>query len=158
MVSNTDTLGHIHGFWGDHANWQAVVPGLSNNFQVVTYDRRGHSKSENTTNISPFPCPGPLMKCTSEYTRIQPRFGRLTRLSQVLVQHSQTGRFLSPFLETLTLQLTRPRTLTLQFPASKTRGMQSCTRGPTSRWNRSYIQMSRTILVIQASRGMVEMR
>src|SRR5262245_43824831 len=36
----------IHGSWGDHANWQAVVPGLSKTFRVLTYDRRGHSRSE----------------------------------------------------------------------------------------------------------------
>lgn len=39
----------IHGSWGDHNNWSHVVPGLSQNFRVVTYDRRGHSKSEKTT-------------------------------------------------------------------------------------------------------------
>src|SRR5438128_9911751 len=42
-----DAMVLIHGSWGDHANWQAVVPGLSKNFRVLTYDRRGHSKSEN---------------------------------------------------------------------------------------------------------------
>jgi pimeloyl-ACP methyl ester carboxylesterase len=36
----------VHGSWGDHENWQAVVPGLSKSFRVLTYDRRGHSKSE----------------------------------------------------------------------------------------------------------------
>ena len=36
----------IHGSWGDHENWEAVVPGLSKTFRVLTYDRRGHSKSE----------------------------------------------------------------------------------------------------------------
>ncbi len=41
-----DPLVLIHGSWGDHANWQAVVPGLSKNFRVLAYDRRGHSKSE----------------------------------------------------------------------------------------------------------------
>ena len=36
----------IHGSWGDHANWDLVVPVLSKSFRVLTYDRRGHSLSE----------------------------------------------------------------------------------------------------------------
>jgi pimeloyl-ACP methyl ester carboxylesterase len=36
----------VHGSWGDHHNWDRVIPGLSNTFRVITYDRRGHSKSE----------------------------------------------------------------------------------------------------------------
>jgi len=36
----------VHGSWGDHHNWDAVVPGLARVFRVVTYDRRGHSQSE----------------------------------------------------------------------------------------------------------------
>ena len=36
----------VHGSWGDHHNWDAVVPELAKNFRVVTYDRRGHSQSE----------------------------------------------------------------------------------------------------------------
>lgn len=36
----------VHGSWGDHHNWDAVAPALSKSFQVVTYDRRGHSQSE----------------------------------------------------------------------------------------------------------------
>ncbi len=36
----------VHGSWADHHNWDAVVPELSKNFRVVTYDRRGHSQSE----------------------------------------------------------------------------------------------------------------
>ncbi len=39
----------IHGSWGDHDNWARVVPGLSENFRVLTYDRRGHSMSQKTT-------------------------------------------------------------------------------------------------------------
>jgi pimeloyl-ACP methyl ester carboxylesterase len=35
----------VHGSWGSHHNWDAVVGGLSEHFQVVTYDRRGHSES-----------------------------------------------------------------------------------------------------------------
>jgi pimeloyl-ACP methyl ester carboxylesterase len=36
----------VHGSWGDHHNWDAVVPLLSESFQVVTFDRRGHSQSQ----------------------------------------------------------------------------------------------------------------
>lgn len=35
----------VHGSWGDHHNWDGVVPALSRSFTVVTYDRRGHSAS-----------------------------------------------------------------------------------------------------------------
>ncbi len=44
----------VHGSWGDHTNWDAAVPGLSKNFRVVTYDRRGHSKSEKITTQGSF--------------------------------------------------------------------------------------------------------
>jgi pimeloyl-ACP methyl ester carboxylesterase len=36
----------VHGSWGDHHNWDVVVPGLARSFSVFTYDRRGHSQSE----------------------------------------------------------------------------------------------------------------
>jgi pimeloyl-ACP methyl ester carboxylesterase len=36
----------VHGSWGDHHNWDAVVSGLARAFRVFTYDRRGHSQSE----------------------------------------------------------------------------------------------------------------
>src|SRR5437763_15755366 len=36
----------VHGSWGDHHNWDAVVPGLASTCRVLTYDRRGHSQSE----------------------------------------------------------------------------------------------------------------
>src|SRR5437868_6743397 len=36
----------VHGSWGDHHNWDADVAPLAENFQVVAYDRRGHSASE----------------------------------------------------------------------------------------------------------------
>jgi pimeloyl-ACP methyl ester carboxylesterase len=36
----------IHGSWTDHSNWNLVVLGLSENFRVLTYDRRGHGMSE----------------------------------------------------------------------------------------------------------------
>jgi pimeloyl-ACP methyl ester carboxylesterase len=36
----------VHGSWGDHHNWDPVVPGLARSFRTLTYDRRGHSQSE----------------------------------------------------------------------------------------------------------------
>src|SRR5436309_2627253 len=36
----------VHGSWGDHHNWDAVVPLLARSCRVTTYDRRGHSQSE----------------------------------------------------------------------------------------------------------------
>jgi len=39
----------VHGSWVDHRSWDAVVPGLSESFRVLRYDRRGHSESERLT-------------------------------------------------------------------------------------------------------------
>lgn len=36
----------VHGSWVDHHNWDAVVPFLARSYSVLTYDRRGHSRSE----------------------------------------------------------------------------------------------------------------
>ena len=36
----------VHGSWGDHHNWDAVVSPLAESFRVLTYDRRGHGASE----------------------------------------------------------------------------------------------------------------
>jgi pimeloyl-ACP methyl ester carboxylesterase len=35
----------VHGSWGDHHNWDRVVPALGRSFKVLTFDRRGHSQS-----------------------------------------------------------------------------------------------------------------
>ena len=36
----------VHGSWGDHHSWDLVVSPLADAFQVLAYDRRGHSASE----------------------------------------------------------------------------------------------------------------
>jgi pimeloyl-ACP methyl ester carboxylesterase len=43
---NGDPIMLIHGSWSDHSTWNPVVAGLSESFRVLTYDRRGHSRSE----------------------------------------------------------------------------------------------------------------
>jgi pimeloyl-ACP methyl ester carboxylesterase len=41
-----EPLALVHGSWGDATNWRFVIPGLAESFRVLTYDRRGHSRSE----------------------------------------------------------------------------------------------------------------
>lgn len=41
-----DPLVLVHGSWVDHHDWDAVVPLLADSHRVLTYDRRGHSRSE----------------------------------------------------------------------------------------------------------------
>lgn len=36
----------VHGSWASHHDWELIVPRLAASFQVLTYDRRGHSESE----------------------------------------------------------------------------------------------------------------
>lgn len=36
----------VHGSWGSHRSWDAVVAGLAGSFRVLAYDRRGHSQSQ----------------------------------------------------------------------------------------------------------------
>ena len=38
----------VHGSWADATQWGMVVPALAESFQVLVYDRRGHSRSERT--------------------------------------------------------------------------------------------------------------
>lgn len=44
----------VHGSWTDHHDWDLVFTGLSQRFDVLCYDRRGHS------NSPPGPGPGSL--------------------------------------------------------------------------------------------------
>lgn len=41
-----DPLALVHGSWVDANSWAFVVPGLAGRFEVLVYDRRGHSRSE----------------------------------------------------------------------------------------------------------------
>jgi pimeloyl-ACP methyl ester carboxylesterase len=53
-----DPLVMVHGSWVDHHSWDAVVPHLAESFRVITYDRRGHSRSERPS--------GPVMRRHNE--------------------------------------------------------------------------------------------
>lgn len=39
-----EPLALVHGAWVDATAWRFVVPGLAENFRVLSYDRRGHSQ------------------------------------------------------------------------------------------------------------------
>lgn len=46
IVGDGPPLMLVHGSWSDHTVWQSVATLLADEFQVVSYDRRGHSRSE----------------------------------------------------------------------------------------------------------------
>lgn len=39
-------LALVHGSWGSHQQWDAVAAALSDQYRVLSYDRRGHGESE----------------------------------------------------------------------------------------------------------------
>jgi pimeloyl-ACP methyl ester carboxylesterase len=41
-----DPLVLVHGSWTDHTSWRFVTDSLAESHRVLTYDRRGHSRSE----------------------------------------------------------------------------------------------------------------
>ncbi|MBJ7596123.1 MAG: alpha/beta hydrolase [Candidatus Dormibacteraeota bacterium] len=45
VLGTGDPLVLVHGSWGDHHDWDALAPLLADEFQVVAFDRRGHSAS-----------------------------------------------------------------------------------------------------------------
>jgi pimeloyl-ACP methyl ester carboxylesterase len=46
LEGSGEPLALVHGSWGDATSWRFVVPGLAERFRVLTYDRRGHSRSD----------------------------------------------------------------------------------------------------------------
>lgn len=47
IVGTGETIVLTHGSWGDGAGWQPTVDILAEHYRVVTWDRRGHSRSDN---------------------------------------------------------------------------------------------------------------
>lgn len=46
VIGEGDPLVLVHGGWGDQNSWRLVVDEFARSYQVVTYDRRGHSQSD----------------------------------------------------------------------------------------------------------------
>jgi pimeloyl-ACP methyl ester carboxylesterase len=46
LMGDGDTVVLVHGSWTDHSSWRLVAPQLAERYRVLTYDRRGHSRSE----------------------------------------------------------------------------------------------------------------
>ena len=59
----------VHGSWGDHYNWDPVVPALAREFDVIRYDRRGHSQS------GPAPVPGTVSQDVDDLLGLIERLG-----------------------------------------------------------------------------------
>jgi len=49
LTGTGDPLVLVHGSYTDHASWQSVAPGLAERHRVLSFDRRGHSRSERPT-------------------------------------------------------------------------------------------------------------
>jgi pimeloyl-ACP methyl ester carboxylesterase len=49
VIGEGDPLVLVHGGWGDHNSWGFVVAEFVRSYQVVAYDRRGHSQSDRVT-------------------------------------------------------------------------------------------------------------
>jgi len=46
LEGSGEPLALVHGSWGDATSWRFVIPGLTESFRVLAYDRRGHSRSQ----------------------------------------------------------------------------------------------------------------
>jgi pimeloyl-ACP methyl ester carboxylesterase len=69
-VGDGDPLVLVHGGWTDHTTWAALAPALARSFAVVTYDRRGHSRSERG------PAPPPRRRDEDDLAAIVEAVGR----------------------------------------------------------------------------------
>ena len=64
IVGTGDTVVLTHGSWGDGDGWQPTTDVLSRTHRVVTWDRRGHSRSESGDG------PGSIMQDVDDLTAL----------------------------------------------------------------------------------------
>ena len=72
LVGSGEPLVLVHGSWGDHTSWRFVAPSLSEHCRVLTYDRRGHSKSERPPGQGSFREDAADLAALIEHLELQP--------------------------------------------------------------------------------------
>jgi pimeloyl-ACP methyl ester carboxylesterase len=72
VAGSGQSLVLVHGAWGDRTSWRFVAPSFSEHFQVVTYDRRGHSESERPPGQGSFSEDAADLAALIEHLELQP--------------------------------------------------------------------------------------
>ena len=69
-----EPLALVHGAWVDSTSWRFVVRGLAKNFRVLSYDRRGHSRSERPATQGSFDEDGDDLAALLEALELAPAY------------------------------------------------------------------------------------
>src|ERR671919_1339435 len=72
LAGSGNPLVLVHGAWGDRTSWRFVAPSFSEHCRVLTYDRRGHSKSERPSGQGSFREDAADLAALIEHLDLQP--------------------------------------------------------------------------------------
>lgn len=72
LAGSGEPLVLVHGSWGDRTSWRFVASSFSEHFQVLTYDRRGHSESERPPGQGSFGEDAADLAALIEHLELQP--------------------------------------------------------------------------------------